>query len=401
MRLKNRGFFYGWVVLGSCVGVGFSYGVFAAFGVFFKYLQNEFGWNRTITSSVQSAHIALLALSTLYIGWLTDRYGPRRALLLGAAFILTGFLLLSQARSLWQVYIFYVLASLGSGVIWALPTATVQRWFLRHRGLTLGITTGGTGLGMFLYPLAAAHLIPALGWRASYAVLGGGTGLLLLLASTFLVASPQEMGLRPYGGAADLAPTAPQAAAGSALPLLRSPAFILISLALILGGLPNMLISTHLVPMATDMGIAETRAAAALGLIGLISVGGRLILGVLGERTGWRAATIISYIGTASAWVWLLFTHNLWMLYTYSIAYGFFHGGRTVTGPGLIGEFFGTRHLAQLIGVAYALNWGFGLLGPLIGGWVFDSAGDYRPAFLGGIASFILGIILLSLLKKP
>lgn len=385
----------------GCAGAGFSYGIFAAFGVFFKYLQNEFGWNRTITSSVQSVHIALLALSTLYIGWLTDRYGPRRALALGAIFILSGFLLLSRAQNLWQVYAFYVLGSLGSGVIWALPTATVQRWFLRHRGLTLGITTGGTGLGMFLYPLIAAHLIPALGWRLSYAILGGGTGIFLLLISTLLVASPEKLGLRPYGAEELAAISKSEGPPTPARTLLRSPAFALICLILILGGLPNMLISTHLVPFATDMGIPETSAAVALGLVGLVSVGGRLMLGVCGEKLGWRTATIISYIGTALAWVWLLFTRNLWMVYLYSIAYGFFHGGRTVTGPGLIGEFFGTRHLAQLIGVAYALNWGFGLLGPLTGGWVFDLTGGYYGAFIGGIASFSIGIILLLMLRRP
>ena len=142
---EKPNFFYGWVIVAACFVAATSYGLFYTFGVFFKSLQDEFGWGRALTGSVHSVHLVIYALSTYFFGRLTDRIGPRRALSLGAFFIGIGLSLCSMITSIWQLYFFYIIASLGSGVTVSLPNATVQKWFIRKRGLALGLVTAGVG----------------------------------------------------------------------------------------------------------------------------------------------------------------------------------------------------------------------------------------------------------------
>jgi hypothetical protein len=71
--MRKYRFFYGWVVVGACFVCCATYGTFYTFGIFFKPLQESFGWSHTLTSSVQSLHILVYVISSFFIGWATDR----------------------------------------------------------------------------------------------------------------------------------------------------------------------------------------------------------------------------------------------------------------------------------------------------------------------------------------
>ena len=138
-------FFYGWVAAASCFICCFSYGIFYTLGVFFTILQAEFGWSSAITSSDHTLHLIIFVPSTFFMGWLSDKYGPCMPIVLGATFFGVGFSLLSQVNSLIQFYLFYAIASLGAGIIFSFPTATVQKWFVKRSGLALGFVVTGAG----------------------------------------------------------------------------------------------------------------------------------------------------------------------------------------------------------------------------------------------------------------
>ena len=90
---------YGWVIVLSCFFCCFSYGIFYSFGIFFKHLQLEFGWNRALTSTVHSVHWIFFPLSSLILGWLADRYGPKKPLIGGATLVGLGTVLLSSVQT--------------------------------------------------------------------------------------------------------------------------------------------------------------------------------------------------------------------------------------------------------------------------------------------------------------
>ena len=127
----TQGFFYGWIIVAACLVIMMTaYGVSYSFGVFFKPLQDEFGWNRAATSGIfsfyQISHNALGLLA----GWAIDRYGPRVIIIVGGIAIGVGLLLTSWVNALWQLYLIYgLLIGLGISAAWSPVLTTVSRWF--------------------------------------------------------------------------------------------------------------------------------------------------------------------------------------------------------------------------------------------------------------------------------
>ena len=402
MAEDRQNFFYGWVVVAACFVAATSYGLFYTFGVFFKSLQAEFGWGRALTGSVHSVHLVIYALSTYSFGRFTDTLGPRRALTIGAVFIGIGLVLCSRINSIWQLYLFYGIASLGSGVTVSLPNATVQRWFIEKRGLALGMVTAGVGAGTFLLAPLSEFLIASFGWRTAYVVIGIFYGTLLAAAATAMVRSPEEKELKPYGWNHAGGPQRTLMLKDwPAERAIRTGTFWLIIFIYLFTNLPVHMVMVHVVPYFTDMGISKSLAAGALGLIGGISISGRIGMGVLGERMGWKWGLLLCCAVCAVMTFWLIGVRSMWMLMVFAVGYGFFYGGKITNIPGLIGFTFGTRALGEIIGIIHAVSLAGGIVGPVLGGYVFDVTGSYRAAFIIGALGFVTSAILTFFVRPP
>jgi len=410
-KANKHGFFYGWVVVGCCVLITFNFGIFYSFGVFFKPLQAEFGWSATLTSSVQSFFFGASTLSLVLVGWATDRFGPRPTLACGGTLIGLGISLCSQVSQLWHFYLFYGIASLGVGVLWTLPLATVQRWFVKERGLTLGIVVAGVGAGAVVYTLTANSLILTYGWRLTYIILGIGAWVILMVAAGLIAASPDKKGLKPYG-MEDVETEATDAGASSHSQVwrigewglreaLRTRSFWLLTAIQLCAMIPIQMALVHVVPFALTIGIDENAAAGALALIGGLSIAGRIGMGTMAQKTGFRWAIIICASMCAAMFLWLLGVQSLWMIYLFAIIYGFFYGGKVPQVPGLVGYFFPGKSLATTLGALTAIAAIGGILGPLLGGFVWDATGSYRIAFIIGASFWALAAILAYFLKTP
>jgi MFS family permease len=397
-------FFYGWVIVATCFIAATSYGLFYTFGVFFKSLQTEFGWGRALTGSVHSVHLVIYALSTYFFGRLTDRIGPRRALSLGAFFIGIGLVLCSQINSIWHLYFFYVIASLGSGVTVSLPNATVQKWFVKKRGLALGLVTAGVGAGTLLLAPLTQYLITSLGWRTSYIILGVCYWAILTLAAMAMVDQPGKKGLKPYGWQDRVGVEQKSDVEFHDWPTkaaMKTKIFLLIILIYFFTNLPIHMVMIHIVPYLTDLGISRSFAAGTLGLIGGISISGRIGMGILSEKIGWKWGLFLCCLICSLMLFWLIRVRAPWMLLVFTLIYGFFYGGKITNIPGLIGSFFGTRSLGEIIGIIHAISLTGGMIGPVLGGYIFDRSGSYRLAFLIAALAFLTSSILTLFAHPP
>ena len=140
----------GWLIVGACFCLTLTLGeTFWTFGVFFKPLQQEFGWSRAAVSSIFTAFLLGYAISVIASGRLIDRYSPKPLLLGSALLIVSGLCCCSVGTSLNHFRIFLFVVGLGSGATWSAPTSIVQRWFYgsKKAGLALGIVASGVGLG--------------------------------------------------------------------------------------------------------------------------------------------------------------------------------------------------------------------------------------------------------------
>jgi MFS family permease len=411
-KTEKPRFFYGWVVLGCCFLAAFSYGIFGTIGVFFKPLQAEFGWSATLISSIQSLHIAIGIISGILIGWATDKFGPRLILLCAGTLVGIGISLCSQVSKLWHFYLFYGIASLGQAALWILPLSVVQRWFVKERGLTLGIAAAGIGAGVVVYVPAANSLIIDLGWRLTYIIMSIGTWVILMVAAWLIAGSPENKGLKPLGieepgmGFSDsqenrYPPELQRAGEWSLKEALRSRSFWFLTGIQLCITIPAVMVVVHVVPFAISVGVNETAAAAALALIGGLNIAGRIVMGTMAQKVGFKWVLIICTGVCAVMFIWLLRVQSLWMIYFFAIIFGFFSGGLAPQVPGLIGYFFPGKSLTTIFGTLSAISSPGGILGPLVGGLVWDRTGSYGMAFIIGASFWALTVILALLLKPP
>ncbi|MEW6665406.1 MAG: MFS transporter [Thermodesulfobacteriota bacterium] len=397
----RQGRFYDWLVVAACFCLTITIGeTFWTFGVFFKPLQQEFGWSRALVSSVYTAFLVGYAVSVVASGRLVDRYNPRPVLLASALLIVSGLCLCSVAETLNGLRLFMFIVGLGSGATWSVPTATVQRWFYgkKQAGLALGIVTSGVGVGALVFGPLINFLIQGHGWRSAFLTLGILFGVVVVAATLVLNPSPPgTMVIHKY-------PEARGRLAGAEGPAgsrwYASWGFAAFLFVIIVGVFTFQTISTHLVPHATDVGISPSAAAAAIGLMGGFSIPGRVLSGLFSARLGWGRMLSLSYFGMAASMVCLLLLRDVWMLHLFVFTYGLFHGVRISAMIGVLPEIFGMRSLGELIGISSAGGQMISAVAPYAAGALFDATGSYSLAFLSIIFLLVVAGVVAVLMKR-
>ena len=172
--IKRAQFYYGYIVAGASIVLQvIMWGIFNTYGVFFIPLQDEFTWSRAEISGARSLSMFVWGFLGILLGNLNDRYGPRVIIAVCGCFFGLGYFLMSQINSIWQLYLFHgLIVGIGVSATDVVILSTVAHWFVKKRGMMTGIIKAGTGLGMFIMPLAATGLISSYSWRTSYMILG-------------------------------------------------------------------------------------------------------------------------------------------------------------------------------------------------------------------------------------
>lgn len=412
-QLKHR-VFYGWWVVGAlCVSLMVSSGTgFYTFGVFMTPLMSEFGWARGPVAATISIYWLATGCAGPFVGWLIDTYGPRRVLALSAVLNGVCLLLLSLTPSLWYLYLIYALKAVAhSGLGLIAVGAVISRWFIRRRGRATGIAVTGIGFGgLFLIPFVG-YLMPIVGWRAIFAILGVVVWAVLIPLITLVVrASPAEKGLLPDGGtepAPAETPTtpAPASAVSSGLEewtlsqASRTPSFWLVAAAYFSYSLAMFGVLTHEVPYFTDMGISSTAAATALGFTAGMGVAGKLAAGYLADRLPVRYVAILCYALQAVGVLLLMGTRTIEMVWVFVIVFGLAMGATATLQPLIVAAFFGVASIGAILG-AMTLAFAFGAAtGPFMAGYVYDLLGSYYWAFVVFLAAYAVAVLALLLAR--
>jgi predicted MFS family arabinose efflux permease len=376
-----------WLIVAALFVV--TYGIstpFAAYGVFLPVLAETFGWTRGAISTALSINLLVGGVAGFVIGTLADRHGPRVLLVVTAGLAGSGFTLVSAVTALWQLYVYVgVLSGIGMSSFYLLSTATVAHWFQERRGLGIALVLVGFSLGYISGGPLAAWFITHVGWRAAYALIGGGCGLMTVIAA-FTVRLPNtvEHHVLHHGAPPPATAAVPPARIRAGLTLaeaLSDPRLWYLAVAwLLLGGIAIM-VSVHIVPFSRDHGISLEGASLTLTAYGVGSVSGRLAAGAVSDRLGTRTTVGVAYALQAIALTALLWTSSrealLAMLVLFGV--GFAAADNMITKA--IPDVFGVRALGAIMGVLTA-GWRLGAaVGPAAAGFLYDAAGSYVPAF--------------------
>jgi MFS transporter, OFA family, oxalate/formate antiporter len=395
-----------WLIVAALFAV--TYGIstpLAAYGVFLPVLAEAFTWSRGSIAAALSVNLLLGGVAGFGIGALADRCGPRIMLALTVPLAGAGFALVSMVGARWHLYLFVgVMGGVGMSSFYLLSASTVTRWFEDRRGLALALVLVGFNLGYISAGPLAAWLIAQVGWRGAYALLGGGCGLLSLLAaltvrlpSALEIASLRRVSRRLEASRGVAPGIVSRAAAEGGLTLheaLVDPRQWYLNVAwLLLGGLALM-VSVHIVPFARDRGIGLAGASLALTAYGVGSVSGRIAAGAVSDRLGTlptiRAAYVIQGLALLALW-WLPSREALLGCLA---AFGIGFAASDTMIVKVIPDIFGVRAIGAVMGVL-TLGWRSGAaVGPAAAGFLYDVTGSYAVPFGGASWAVLLSWLL-------
>lgn len=369
-----------------------------AFSVFFPSILDEFGWSRGGTAAMLSLNLLIYGLLAPVAGSFAGRSKPRRVMLVGITVLGLATAGCAFASELWQFYLFFgIMMPLGAAFSgWPLLSPTLANWFVKRRGLAISLGNMGAGLS-FVYSIFVEFVISHLGWRSAFLVMAGiMLAVIWPLYLFFFHYRPEDKGLRAYG--ADELPEGDLVGDQSNMPgrdwtLSKAMKtyqlwFLVLSLSLY-WGIGTYLVVAHQVKFAVDMGYDSMLAASGFGLFGIGMLAGHFgapISDWIGrEKTA--ALGVALAVGGMVALISIKDASQPWLLYFYAISFGFGAGLFSPTFFAGAADIFYGRHFGTISGLMLTGMGVSGVIGPWLGGYVYDISGSYNMAFMLSMVS--------------
>ena len=361
----------GWaVVAGSFVAHFFGLGSFYAFGVFFRPIADEFAQGEGATAGAVAIGQFVSLIANLPGGRLADRFGHRRIIFIGGIALGLGLILMAEAGAIWHVYLAYgVLLGIGAGFVIMPALGAVGQWFDRRRGFAMGVALSGSGMGALVLAPLSQWLIDAYGWRTASRIVGLAAILMLSAASTLIRGRRRE------------------AHRGKAPWMFRDRAFRRLYLSFTLSSFGYLTPFIFLAPYAIEQGHTAAFASLLLAAAGIGSTLGRAALGAVADRVGRMKMMVATLAGMAVTHaVWAIGGGWVTILFIAAVLYGVFAGVFVTLPAAVLGDAYGTDHLAGLTGQLYTSAALGALLGPPVVGVLFEATGSYvLPVLLSGL----------------
>jgi OFA family oxalate/formate antiporter-like MFS transporter len=392
-----------WRVVGG-MSMNLALGSLYAWSVFVAPLEKEFGWKRADTSQVFTWAVVVFAISFIFAGRLQDKLGPFWISIAGGLLVSLGFFLCAFTSSLtYLIVCFGVLGGVGNGYGYATPIPVMAKWFPDRRGLAVGLAVAGYGGGSAIFgPLANLKLIPAYGWRTTFEILGV-IFFVMTMFGAFLLKNPPA-GYKPAGWAP--APASKVAATTYEFrpsEVLATPTFYFMWIAYALGTSAGLMVISQLVPFAKSQGISSA-ALATMGLVvgALGNASGRILSGWLSDALG--RLNVLRLMIAISAVAMPILYHvgsNVALLYIMVFIVYWCYGTQLSVNASTTSDFWGTKNAGINYGLLFTA-WGVaGIVGPRIGGVLFDKYKNYQYAFYTAAVLAVVALLCELAAKRP
>ena len=379
--------FYGWkmVAVVSFLIAVMSLGVFQGVGTYMVALERQFGWSRTALSGafafsrVQGAAIGPVE------GFLIDRFGCRRMIIIGFSIMGVGFLFLSRTEEIWQFYLGFIILTLGSGLGgWLACVTIVNNWFIRKRSIAMSSAMSGIHIAGLLVSILAI-VVDNFGFRNATTGIGVFVLLFCLPMTKFIRNRPEDYGLQPDGNSSQPTASGPVTTLGepefTARQALRTRAFWIITFVHLSSGVAVVSLALHLIPKLTDMGMSLSSAGVVVLTYTAIALPSQTVAGLMAERVPKTVAIFIFIAFQAAGITVIAVADSLPMVYLFAVLYGIGFGGRVPLLTAIRGDYFGRRSFATIMGLSQFPNNLSMIVAPLFAGYMFDTTGSYLIPF--------------------
>ncbi len=408
-KKDKEGIYWGWyVVAGAFLALSINYGARYCFGVFVKPLAVEYGWSRTVISLGASFNMLIYSACSIVVGRIVDRVAPRWIIAAGALLTALSFFLTSFIKTPLQFYLVYgIMAGIGSSAMGVVVSnSSVGKWFVRKRGLALGISTMGIGFGTILLTPTAGYIVKHSGWKAGFLFLSLAVFLIGIVVSQLLMrrTDPETYGLLPDGDVNSdrilKAKVSTDTQHFRIQSLFSDSRFWLLGLSSGLSVTALMSVYVHQVAYAQDYGIDEITAASFLSVIGLAGFLGQFFFGWFSDRIKDPKYSMILGIFFMLAGMFILLkAANVRVLYVYALIYGFGYGSLTPLMPIITAHRFGRHVLGSVYGLLTFFTGLGGSIGPVFGSIIYDRYGSYTYVWQADIIILMVVVCMLLMLK--
>lgn len=368
--------------------VGFAY-----YGLpfFFDFMVTDFGYSRAqVTSGNAVGKLVVAPIFGFLAGWMIDKYGPRRLMMLGAVLMGIAFIGLSYSSSLWMFYMFYIFNALGYVFGGPLPVQVlISRWFDKNRGKAMGIAYLGIGVGGALVPLVASKLEVNLGWQHALSIIGVLIVVIAFPMSFFIKDSSHHK-------------TSPQKSE-PAIPIkniLKNPNFYLLAFGSMcsIGAVGG--IGQHLKLYLSDFDFTQSQSANIFSIVLLSSLAGRVLMGWLADIINRKYVMILIYLIVAIAIFSLLLPPFPGRIYVFAVVFGIGLGGDYMIIPLMAGDLFGIKALGRTMGIILVADGIAESFFPVVVGALYNEVDKYSVGFIILMSVALLGVVIISFLPK-
>jgi len=369
---------YRWVIVAlgglmGCVAIGAMFSL----AVFLGPISAATGWSRAAVSSAMTLDFLVMGLAGFAWGAVSDRMGPRIVVLAGASILGAGLWLASRATSalLFQLG-FGVLVGIAAGAFFAPVIATVTGWFDSQRALAVSLVSAGMGMAPLTMSPLAAWLVSHYDWRTAMAVIASLAWVVLIPAALLVRAAPRTESSDAASGST---PASPPPRVASALGSLR---FVVLGMTFFFCCAAHSGPLFHFVSYAITCGVPIMAAVSIYSVEGLAGLGGRLLFGVAADRLGVKPVLISGLLAQSIAILVYMFASRQVEFYMLGIVFGTAYSGVMPLYAVLAREYFDQRIMGAVFGAAIMLSSLGMALGPVVGGWIFDTYHDYRWLYM-------------------
>lgn len=397
---------YAWVIV-SIIAVMQMVGasIRMAFGVFIEPLTLEFDWGQGAITFAYALSSVVTAAASPLAGSLGDRYGARRAMMLGTAMFFVGMVLTGLITEIWHLYLtFGVLLGAAQAIFLVPLIPAAMNWFRRNLGLGMGVLMGAWGVGPALAAPLMGYLIGRFGWQDTFWITAFGSAVIMFAMILMFRDRPADRGDAPYGALPGDPPqrratSDPERVRAFARYMRHTAAYWNMSSIHFLGCVGHAVILVYIIPIAVHEGVSLILAASLLTVMSGVSVASRLTVPVMAERLGTRTVMTVSYVIQGVTVVMLYWTHDTTMFYLFAVVFGIGYGGESGGFPILNRKYYGLAPMGSVHGFQM-LGAGLGMAaGGWVGGVIFDMTGGYGWALAISIAASLAGAVSIVLLE--
>jgi len=375
-----------------------SRGMGETYAIFLLPLSDNFGWSRANVTSIYSVYMVAFGFGSLLSGLVFDRLGPRFNYVIGLGMLAGCYGFAGKLESILSFYLIIgICGGVGAAMVGIVPTQSlISRWFTRGRTTALSIAYSGQGIGVMMLAPAAQITIEAVGWQDAYMLASYGFmvvfGLILLMPWVTITAgvTPQQKSATATANV----PLAPKEGPSLAEAIKRAEFWGFFT---IFGASAIAVFSVSLQAVAylVERGFSTVESAFAFGCIGMLTILGIALTGILAERYARHLVATLSYgltiIGIIALAAMQLYP-SWFLLVVFVVAFGLSAGARGPIITAQMAELFAGQGLASIFG---ATNIGQGCgaaLGAFLAGYLYDITGGYNTGFAISLGFACLGL---------